>query len=321
MSDMNFTTVDRILARVYKYIKSTDIAESDVIEWAGQALDLLKTPEIQEEAVKFLKVKNHEAELPNGFQMVLQIAKYNKDEDDIKKDCTKEVDVSEVDLECPDCCGECGLIDYLYCDWSCTYRPFFDMQWQYIDWTVSTYYKEYFTPVRLANHTLFNTIVCKEKVMYEADCCGPDEYTIVGTTEKKLRFSFKEGNVALSYIRSAVDKETGYPLVPDHEQHLSAINYFILWKIAELLDWNGREGYGSKAEKNMQLWLKYAKQAKNFAKMPKSIDQFQNLLEQSHYLIPRTNRYYGYFGSLGKAENRRFNDPDRRNKTYNRWSR
>lgn len=313
MSAIQLTTVDRVLAGLNRDLRGTDINESDAIEWLGEALGFLEMPEIQEQSVAFLKVKDFEVEVPDGFQMVLQIARYDKEEKDLCKNIVEEeIEEPEVDFSSPDSCGESRVLDWLMGKLD-VYKPYFDMQWQYIPWTTSAYYTEYFKPVRLANHTLFNSLVCKEKDLYTKDC-GTDEYNIVGTVDKKLRFSFKEGYVALSYIRSAIDPDTGYPLIPDNIRHITAIKYYIKWKIAEYLDWNGREGFGSKAQNNMDLWLKYVKQAKNWAKMPKTIDQFQNLLEASHYLIPRLNRYYGYFGKLGRPEDRKFNDPNRRNK-------
>lgn len=315
MSAIQLTTVDRILSGLNRDLRGTDLNESDLIEWAGEALGFLEMPEIQEQSVAFLKVENFEADVPDGFQMVLQMSRYDKEEKDICKDCVKPEEEEEephVDLSCPDSAGISNIIDWMVGQLDISYRPYFDMQWQYIPWTTSAYYAEYFRPIRLANHTFFNSLVCKEKNLYTKDC-GTDEYTIVGTVDKKLRFNFKEGYVALSYVRSAIDSETGYPLVPDNVRHITAIKYYIRWKIAEYLDWNGREGFGSKSETNMNLWLKYAKQAKNWTKMPKTIDQFQNLLEASHYLIPRNNRYYSYFGKLGRPEDRKFNDPNRRN--------
>lgn len=320
MSNIQYTTIDRVLARVQKYIEMSGLGEADVIELAGQALDLLKTSQLQVETVSFLKVENYEAKLPDGFQLVLQVARYEGEDDDTDCEVKEIEEIEEEVLTDPDKCGDCGFIDYLCSGFNKEYRPYFDMQWQYIDWTTSRYYKKNFTPVRLANHTFFTSLVCREKDSYSEfidssinSDCNIDQYTIVGTLEKKLRFSFEEGHIALSYLRSALDPKTGYPLVPDHEQHLSAIQYYILWKLAEFLDWNGREGYAGKAERYMQLWLKYVSQAKNFSKMPKSLDEFQNILDQSHYLIPRRNRYYGYFGKLSSPEQRRFGDPMNRN--------
>lgn len=329
MSELQFTTVDRVLAKVHRDLKGIDLNESDAIEWIGEALEFLKVFQVQEQAVAFMEVKNYQADLPDGFQMVLQIARDNNWTPDEKECCAipakviEEVTVESSDTECTDCYTQpvdChGRV--LFDDYVPKYIPYFDMQWQYIPWTTSSHYKENFTPVRLANHTFFNTIVCKEKHNtpydgqetnnpYKNNGLGEqDEYTIVGDADKKLRFSFKEGYVALAFIRNAVDSETGYPLVPDNISYMSAITYYIKWKIAEMMTWNGREGYARLAQDSERLWLKYARQGKNYMKMPKTIDQFQNLLEQSHYLIPRHRRYYGYFGNIGREEDRRFNNP------------
>lgn len=298
MSSIQFTTIDRILYTINRDLRGTDIHETDVIDWAGEALEFLDTPEIQEEAVAFLKVENYEADIPRGFKLVLQVARYDKSEEDILKNCGENEEPVEPEEECP----PCGNPDETILDCSISYlisgyRPYFDMQWQYIPWTSSESYND-FTPVRLANHTLFNSIVCKEKG-FELKY-GSDEYNIVGTVEKKLRFSFKEGYVALAYVKASLDPETGYPLIPDMIQHITAINYYVKWKIAERLSWSGRRGFSGKAANSMELWLKYAKQAKNRAKMPKSLDEYQNLMEESHHMIPRNRRYYNYFGNLGR---------------------
>ena len=56
--------------------------------------------------------------------------------------------------------------------------------------------------------------------------------------------------------------------------------------------------------------------------MPSGIDQYQNIMENSLYLIPRTRKYYGYFGKLGREEDRLFNNPDMRRKySFNRYGR
>ena len=42
--------------------------------------------------------------------------------------------------------------------------------------------------------------------------------------------------------------------------------------------------------------------------MPTGVDQYQNIMEQSMYMIPRFKKYYGFFGSLGREENKAFNN-------------
>ena len=190
-----------------------------------------------------------------------------------------------------------------------------NLDWTYDVWTGSDMYLRNYTPVRLATGTFFNSLVCKEKDESLYLTCT-DEYTIIGETEKRLRFNFIEGNIAISFMKNSVDKETGYPLIPDNISYITAITYFIKWKIAEMYDWAGREGWSSKAEKAEAKWIKYVKQAKNYMKMPKTLDQFQNMLEQTHYLIPNHKRYYSYFGNLGKSQERQFSGLNRTRNGY-----
>lgn len=279
MGELQFTTVDRIFSKLHRELKGTDLNETDVIEWIGEALDHLKVSESQEQSVKFIEVSNHHAEVPRGFQMVLQIARDNDYEDarwDLEDIVVNESTPQETEL----------VIDYT-------------------TWIESPVYKNRFTPVRLANNSLFNTLVCKEKVTDFTNC--EDEYTIVGDMEKRLRFSFSDGRVAIAYLKTAMDQETGYPLVPDEISYITAITYYIKWKIAEWYQWNRREGFDSMTQDNERKWKAYARQAKNKAKMPKSLDDYQDLLEQTHYLVPKHRKYYGFFGNLSREQNLNFN--------------
>ena len=293
---MKFTTIDTILNRLYTTINPSDINEADVIEYIGEAMSFLKVREIQTQNVIIEEVKNHEVDLPKDFQAILQIAKYNSDnDDDIKLCClAKAVEECEnngepvdystnelIKLKCDECGEDPGEQDY---DYSINYNT----------WISNILYKEKFTPIKLATHSFFNSLVCKEKnVPYDK---VRDEYTIVGEIEKKLRFSFKEGFVAISYLKTAVDEETGYPLIPDNISFITAITYYIKWKIAERMVWNGRQGYVPIAQDSEKHWLKYVKQATNYAKMPKGIDDYEMLLENTHHLLPPRKRYFKFFG-------------------------
>lgn len=294
---MQFTTVDRIFSKIHRDLRDTNFNETDVIEWAGEALEFLRVPQIQDEGILFTEVRNFEADLPTGFQMVLQIARNNywNEVDDKAKagiPCSTKQELDHPNLQQP---PEVPFIDD-----DCTeiwYRPWFNMQWQYIPWTTNHYYKNHYTPVKLANNTFFNSLVCKENDQTIYENCA-DEYTIVGTTQKKLRFSFKEGYIAMAYIKNAVDPKSGYPLIPDQISFITAITYYIKWKIAEYHSWSGRQGFENQSDRAEARWLKYARQAKNYAKMPKSLDDFESHLRQTHTVIPRMNRYFNYFGNL-----------------------
>ena len=300
---MEYTTVDRIFSKIYRDLKGLERSESDLIEWVGEALDFLKVAGSQEETVAFMEVKDFHADLPCGFQMVLQLAKnlnYTPD----NKVVVCPVDIPEEDTpEASICTSGCDSVEEIQ-----AYRPYFDLQWEYQPFIHSSHYQNNFSPIRLSNNTFFNTLVCKEADQTPYHSCT-DEYTIVGTAERRFRFSFKEGQVALSFLKTVVDPETGYPLIPDQISYITAITYYLKWKIAEQHEWNGRQGFAGLAQKSEAHWLKYVQQAKNWAMMPKSIDDYQDLLEMSHRLIPNHRRYYGYFGKLNKEENRSFNNP------------
>jgi len=192
-------------------------------------------------------------------------------------------------------------------------------------WTNSGYFKQRFTPVRLANNTFIGSIVSppegKPNGYQELFAPTVDEYSILGCPPNLgLVFSFPRGQIALSYYGAMVDNQTGYPLIPDDMLFISAISYYVKWKIAEQLRWNGREGMTAEAKDAEEKWLKYCRQAINRAKMPQGLDDYKDLMEQSIRLIPKRRTYYGYFGNLGREEDTKFNNPDGRRKfTTNRY--
>lgn len=323
MQKYQFISVDSILAKYHRDLRGIDINESDAIEWIGEALGFMKIPNVQEEAIAFIEVKNYQCDLPNGLHDIIQIAldndSVNFNSVDILNDLVPQCNNVENGGDSPTVITDCqGNIvgDYHYA----FYRPYFDLQYEYFNWNRSTTYRERFSPVRLANHTFFNTLVCSdEKTCSDVDfsaysnCDINEEYTIIGD---QLRFSFKEGIIAVAYHRQRVDPSTGYPMIPDDMSCISAVNYYITWKMFQRMCYLGRANACQISDREEAKWLKYVNQFKNKTYMPTGVDQYQNLMEQSRYLIPRFNRYYGFFGKLGRKEDRPFNNPDRRNKRF-----
>jgi hypothetical protein len=169
---------------------------------------------------------------------------------------------------------------------------------------------------------LFGTLVCEgfEPEDYSANT-GRDEYTVEGD---RMKFSFREGFIVMPYIRQKVEPGTGYPMIPDDAYAIAAITYYIIWKINERECWSHREGACQLAQMANAKWDNYILKFKNKAKMPSGIDDYQDLMEQSMYMIPNLKRYYGFFGKLNTSENRTFKDPDGRTQNrgirYNRGS-
>lgn len=321
MDNIRFTTIDRIFAKLGRDIRGTDLHETDIIEWVGECMEEFRMSGIVEQAICFSEVKNFEALMPEHLNLVLQIARYNNyEEEDNSCILPKETiqEVTEQSVENSDSCYTEPLDcegNPIFDDYRPSYIPHFDMQWQYIPWTTSSYYQNNFTPVRLANNTFFNTVVCKEINQQVYESCE-DEYTIIEGYERKFRFSFQTGYVAIAYTRTRLDRKTGYPLIPDDKTFIDAIVYYIKWKIMEREDWRGRQGAARLAQDNERKWLKYCSQAKSKAKMPQTLDDYQDLMESSFDMIPDHRKYYGFYGNLGKQQSRKFTDPDARNRRY-----
>lgn len=285
-----FVSLDRILSKLYRDLGLDEVSEADVIEWSGEALEFLGHVSHYEQAVASLIVKNHQAEMPDGLHSIVQIVKYNGYEP--KKPCPVEQIEEEVlpDM-CLTCCKELPEIRH-FADGEFV-TPYGDN----VDFRIvfgGQFYQREFTPVRLSNHTFFNTIVCPEMPDIYKNC--EEEYTVV---DNVLKFSFQEGQVLLSYYRQKMDPDTGYPMVPDDVSIINAITYYVTWKYMQRLWYMGREGYGDKMKYSMELWYQYCRQANTQSKMLYGVDEHQNFLEGQYSLIPNLGKYYGFFGKLG----------------------
>jgi len=51
MSELQFTSIDRIISKFHRDLRGTDVNESDMVEWIGEALEFLKVPQIQDQAI------------------------------------------------------------------------------------------------------------------------------------------------------------------------------------------------------------------------------------------------------------------------------
>lgn len=321
MDKFNYTTVYNILGKFSRDFRGLEMHETDVIEWIGDALSFMTIPSAMEEAVAFVEVKNHMIDKPRGLHYILHIAKSNDfHESEICPNLiTEELFSDVIDSDCDDCPDEIKFLDECGVklfgnEVRSNPRPYFDLQYEYDPFLQSQYYNEKYSPVLLSNHSFFNSIVCQDPRFADLyrNSNLYEEYSPQG---EKIKFSFENGVVAISYLRQRMDDE-GYPMIPDDNYARSAMTYYILWKIKEREAYLHREGSMQLALKAEQSWNDYIKKFKNKAKMPKSAAQYQNLANESRYLIPRHNKYYGYFGSLGHLENRPFNDPDQRNQRY-----
>lgn len=71
----NFKSVGTIIARLYRDLgANTELNESDIIEWCGDALNMIGAYGQYDEVSKCLDVCNHQVELPCGFHKLVDIS-------------------------------------------------------------------------------------------------------------------------------------------------------------------------------------------------------------------------------------------------------
>jgi hypothetical protein len=307
---MKYTSIDRILAKLNRDIGSFN--EDDAIEWIGEALEFMETARSLQDSVAFIEVKNHEAILPNYFQSLIQIARYNGWDKSLANSLCAPKKILEEKCQNdfkygkrPDCgCYEEGSPkpDYIVLDCEgkplvdydlAYYRPYFDLQWEYHPFTLSTFYRSKFTPVRPAGSNFF-VVGHEQKEYNQIYQHSTDEFSVVMDS---IRFSFKEGLVAVAYKKTVIDEDSGYPMIPDSISHLTAITHYIRMMLAQKDMDKGREGAIGRYDRATQKWQWYCKQAKNKDMIPKGDAEYQQLVDQFNTLLPRQNQYNKFFGA------------------------
>lgn len=312
---LKYTTIDTVFTKVIRDLGIKEVPESDIIEWAGEALEGINAIREKEEAIAFLPVSNWSAQLPNGLHNIIQIARNNEISDPVCYDVQPSSEDEELGKDtgtdypvCIDCNG------MPYSEYEVAYyRPYYDLQYEYYGWRGKTVYREKYTPVRLTNHAFFNTIVCQEPDYQDLYQNCNLEYTVVAG--KILRFNFEKGLVALAYLRTPTD-ENGLPMIPDDYSFLTAIQKYIAMKYMEREMYLGKPGSERRAQMAKQDWAWYCKQASNKALMPQGIDEYENLKDQRLYLVPRRNVYQNFFGNLNKREVKNIMETRLRNNAY-----
>jgi hypothetical protein len=298
---MEYTTVDRIFSKLDRELKRDNVSEIDVVEMIGEALEFIGVSLIYEPAVAFIQVIGHQCEMPKHLQTIIQIARNNAYSPVVASEVVTTASVistGEPDVPVALDYNGTPINEYELA----YYRPYFDLIGEYEVSSVTSSCGKQFTPVRLATSTFFNTLVCKETDFDGIYDNVRDEYGIIGGTH--LRFSFEIGQIAVSYLKRKIDCESGYPLIPDHISFTTAITAYIKMKLAETDFYNHREGAGQILARAEDQWQWYCGQAKNIGIMPKTLDEWENLLRQRNYLVPRTDRYNNFFGNLAHTEKR-----------------
>ena len=317
----DYVSVQEIFTKVDRDYGMENINEGDAIEQIGEALGFIGVVGEYEGAIAFIEVRNHTAAIPGGgCQLIHQIARNNHFDPTDKSTglCPAEViaslDESNIidEATCPiviDCHGQ-PLQEYELA----YYRPYYDLVYEHSFWNTSRFYN-HFTPVIKATDNFFATKALGDNEINKYD--GRDQYQLIAASV--IRLSFCEGQIAVLYDRVKTDR-SGYPMVPDQVSFIEACASYIIMRAEKKAMYKRRDGSVGSYGNAKADWEHYCEQAACFDLMPKGEDALQNLTNNRNRLIPRQHDYYSFFGNLNRPEERRFNNPSFRNKTYG-WAR
>lgn len=295
---MKYISLNNIFASLSREIKDNSVSDGEIIEWCGDALEAIQTPSTYEHAIRFAEVVDHQIVLPSHLHVILQVARNNTPEASvIAEEVITDPTVTTPDIPVALDAEGMPIHDYELA----YYRPYFDLIGEYNILGDNNPWAAKYTPVRLANSTFFDTVVATDVNFADMYTTCEDEYTII---EDVLRFSFETGWVAVAYLRQKLDCVTGYPMIPDTVENRTAVEKYIVYKLKLIDFYQNRLGSESRLQKAERDWQWYCNQAKNKNMMPQTIDEWENLMNQRNYILPQTNRYYGFFGRLSHSENR-----------------
>jgi len=137
----------------------------------------------------------------------------------------------------------------------------------------------------------------------------PNTYKIQGDY---IFTDFKEGNIELVYTSYPIDNE-GFPMIPDDEKYISALEYYITYK----LDWKrwrrnpASPGLKAVVNDSEQQYLFAVASARTKAHIP-SVDQMESLKNMWLRSIPKPNEHSNGFKTLNIQERRYNQYPNKR---------
>ncbi len=307
MSQVKLTSIERVLAGLYRDLSpSIELNESDMVEWAGEALEFIGAYTQMDEKVEYIRVDDYRALIPCGLHRIVQIAyKFTEGApsttsalttcDSTATTCTTGACVSCDTETCTDLCTHTSQLisnASLFLEY---YKPGAFSQ--------TPYYYNNFRPLRLAGSHFSQAkgMHCENCVNLSSTC--EHEYSV---DHPYLRTDFKSGYICLAFVGQALD-ERGYPMIPDEVSYIEAIKKYIIYKVkyAEFLQGLLNPTIFAKLEDD---WHWYCQQARGKANMPKTIDELENLKQQRVRLIPQQNSYYGFFGNMSSSEHLNFSN-------------
>jgi hypothetical protein len=271
----------------------SDFNETDLIEWAAEALDLIGCPNQLVPKFDVLTIVNHQAQLPCDYQQRIQVS-------GLWNNC-KQFPMREATGTFHGLFKSCGHLENCQC--KSTTDIVYDLPiGEDADGNPTFNFSEG-----------FNFSLNKDLYAGLANDQMPSQATYK-MNNNYITTSFKSGKVVIAYNAFPVD-DCGYPLIPDNIKYKQAVQWYVTMKIDAKM-WRVGKISDKVYHESCQNWSWYVGAAQAAGRMP-SIDQLESWKNQSLRLIPITNRHSSFFERLGDVEQLRFGNKIFRSNTSN----
>lgn len=268
-----------VIRKIFRDINpNTDNWVDDAIEWMGEALEHIGAAPQLEIKTCVLTVKDYKAALPNDLYYINQVA-LNETEEGVIISQQMDTLLERIDAIVN------GGASYNY-----TLNEI-NSRLQVLENQLAG----------ADNMTVLNK--CRTSFPKTVDCpdCINDNnlpFRCYYTEADKLKASFSQGKVCISYMAFPVDDEC-FPLVPDDISFKEAMFWYVYKKMLLGNMTPSQNGIGYEFAE-MQ-WKYYCTQARNAANYP-DIDAYESFMDQWVRLIPNINRHAEGFAGLNQRE-------------------
>lgn len=274
---VKYVPLEAVLRPIYNLIEESNIDYNTVLDWAYDAMEALEVRYTYQEAIEFVQVVNHRAQVPIGLKYVEQIL-YKIDLDNDEEETILRIIRQDQsgNNETP----------------STTADEFY----------LSASHSASWAPLRLASSIWARSVHCAVSPNIYASC--EHEYTI--DPNGCITTSFENGFLAIAFL-SHPKNEEGQFLVPDERDYRQAVENYIFFKY-----WLQR--FNMKEEGAERRMVYYQQQWDIFAAkvtgdlMIFSLDGLQNFQDQMLRIGPHTDSYDTGYGNLGRRERLRFHN-------------
>lgn len=113
--------------------------------------------------------------------------------------------------------------------------------------------------------------------------------------------SYEEGFAYISYVGVRSDDQ-GYPMIPDVEEFLQAIKWYIIWTLLTK-KWMAGEDVQQRMLYAEQRWKEYRRKATDQGNMF-TLPELENFKNEWVRLIPRMNEFRNFYATVANPERR-----------------